>query len=118
MVRHITAAAQIPVPGGKIINEYAGRVNTGDERASVAHMTAPPGWSEPAQTPKFAEYTLVLRGSLTVEHDGGSVQVDAGQAVVTEPGERVRYSVGPDGAEYVAICLPAFAVDLAARDEE
>lgn len=118
MVRRIEKATRIPVPGDKIIDEYVGRVNSGDDRLSIAHMVAPPGWAEPAQTPEFTEYTLVLRGVLRVEHDGGVTEVGAGQAVVTEPGERVRYSVGEEGAEYVAVCLPAFSPETAHRDEE
>ena len=114
----VAAPARIPVPGGKVIDEYVGRVTTGTESVSVAHMTAPPGWEEPAQAPDFDEYTLVLAGSVVVEHDGGRLEVGAGQAVITRAGERVRYSVGGQGAEYVAICLPAFGPDLAHRDEE
>lgn len=117
MVRRIDRATRVPVPGGKVIDEYIGRVNSGDDRLSIAHMIAPPGWAEPAQTPEFAEFTLVLRGTLRVGHDGGVTEVGAGQAVVTEPGERIRYSVGPDGAEYVAVCLPAFAPETAHREE-
>ena len=114
----IEAPTRIPVPGGKVIDEYAGRVTTGTEQVSVAHMKAPAGWSEPAQTPEFDEVTLVLSGSVVVEHDGGSLEVHAGQAVLTEAGERVRYAVGEQGAEYVAVCLPAFAPELAHRDDE
>lgn len=88
MGRLIKNASRIPVPGGKIIDEYVGRVNTGEERISIAHMTAPPGWSEPPQTPSFHEYTLVLRGIVRVEHDGGVTDVGAGQAFVSEPGRR------------------------------
>ena len=84
---------------------------------SVAHMTAPAGWEEPAQTPEFDEVTVVLAGSVVVEHDGGNLTVPAGQAVITRAGERVRYSVGPDGAEYVAVCLPAFDPELAHRED-
>ncbi|CCH80039.1 conserved hypothetical protein [Nostocoides japonicum T1-X7] len=112
----IPTPTTIPVPGGKVIDEHVGRVNTAEEAVSIAHMTAPAGWSEPAQTPDFDEYTLVLRGSLVVEHDGGALDVQAGQAVVTRAGERVRYAAGPGGAEYVAVCLPAFAPELAHRD--
>lgn len=113
----IDAPTQIPVPGGKIINEYAGRVNTGTEAVSIAHMVAPGDWEEPAQSPEFDEYTVVLRGVLLVEHDGGVAEVPAGKGVVTRAGERVRYRTGPDGAEYVAVCLPAFAPDLAHRED-
>src|SRR5262245_33498073 len=114
----ITGPTQIPVPGGKIIEEYIGRVNSGESALSVAKMDAPGGWAEPFQTPDFDEFTLVLRGTVRVEHADGVVEVTAGQAVVTRAGERIRYST-PDGegAEYVAICLPAFAPDLAHRDE-
>jgi mannose-6-phosphate isomerase-like protein (cupin superfamily) len=108
---------RIPVPGGKVIDEYIGRVNTGEQAVSVAHMTAPGGWREPAQVPRFDEVTLVLRGLVRVEHSGGVLDVHAGQAVLTRAGERVRYSTPePDGAEYVAVCLPAFSPDLAGRD--
>jgi len=117
MPRLISSPTSIPVPGGKIINEHVGRVNSGTEAVSVAHMVAPPGWEEPAQTPQFDEITLVLSGSVIVEHDGGELLVPAGQAVVTRAGERVRYRVGDDGAEYVAVCLPAFGPDLANREE-
>lgn len=108
----------IPVPGGKVIDEHVGRVNTGDEAVSVAHMKAPAGWSEPFQAPAFDEYTLVLAGSVVVEHDGGILDVPAGQTIVTRAGERVRYAAGPAGAEYVAVCLPAFAPDLAHREQQ
>ena len=119
MAELIEKATRIPVPGGKVIDEYVGRVNSGEAAVSVAHMVAPGGWSEPAQTPDFDEYTLVLRGSLQVETATGTFDVPAGSAIVTRAGERIRYSV-PDaqGAEYVAICRPAFAPDLAHRDDE
>jgi ethanolamine utilization protein EutQ (cupin superfamily) len=113
----VPAPTRIPVPGGKTIDEYVGRVTTGETAVSVAHMVAPPGWDEPAQTPEFDEITVVLRGVVHVEHDGGLLEVPAGQAVVTARGERVRYSTGPEGAEYVAVCLPAFAPDLAHRED-
>lgn len=114
----VGAPTRIPVPGGKVIDEYAGRASTGGAAVSVAHMQAPAGWSEPAQTPEFDEITLVLRGVVRVEHDGGVLDVGAGQAALTRAGERVRYLVGSEGAEYVAVCLPAFAPELAHRDEE
>ncbi|MBG0827939.1 cupin [Planomonospora sp. ID67723] len=117
MVRKIDSATRIPVPGGKVIDEYVGRVNSGDDRVSIAHMTAPAGWDEPAQAPEFAEYTLVLRGTVLVEHDGGVTEVHAGQAIACEPGEKIRYSCGTEGAEYVAVCLPAFSPETVNRDE-
>lgn len=118
MPKLVESPARIPVPGGKIIEEYVGRVATATSSVSVAHMQAPAGWSEPAQAPEFDEFTVVLRGSLRVEHDDGVIDVTAGQAIVTAAGERVRYSVGPDGAEYVAVCVPAFGPDLAHREDD
>jgi quercetin dioxygenase-like cupin family protein len=116
--RLIAAPTRIPVPGGKTIDEHVGVVNSGDTHVSIAHMVAPAGWDEPAQSPDFEELTLVLRGLLLVEHDGGVLEVAAGQAVVTAPGERVRYSTGPsEGAEYVAVCLPAFTPEAANRHD-
>ncbi|MBC7447571.1 MAG: cupin domain-containing protein [Hymenobacteraceae bacterium] len=101
----------------KRIEEYAGRVNSGHAAVSVAKMTSPGGWEEPGQRPEFEEITVVLRGTLRVEHDGGETWVRAGQAIVTHPGEWVRYSTPePDGAEYVAVCLPAFSPDTVKRD--
>lgn len=117
MPQHLPASTSIPVPGGKIIDEYVGRVNSGTEAVSVARMTAPGGWTEPAQAPAFDEVTLVLRGTVRVEHDGGTLDVGAGEAVLTRAGERVRYSTpDPDGADYVAICVPAFSPDAAGRE--
>jgi quercetin dioxygenase-like cupin family protein len=112
----INNPSRIPVPGGKVIQEYVGRVASATDGVSVARMTAPAGWSEPAQTPAFDEVTLVLRGSVTVEHDAGTLDVLAGEAVLTRAGERVRYAAGPDGADYVAVCVPAFAPELAQRE--
>jgi len=103
------------VPGGKVIEEHIGRVNSGDETVSIARMVAPPGWEEPAQTPAFTEYTVVLRGTVLVEHAGGTTEVSAGESLVTEPGEKIRYSTGAEGAEYIAVCLPAFSPDTANR---
>jgi mannose-6-phosphate isomerase-like protein (cupin superfamily) len=101
----------------KRIEEYVGRVNSGDERISVARMVSPEGWVEPAQRPEFDEYTLVLRGSLRVESDEGSVEVGAGQAVIASAGQWVRYSSpAAGGAEYIAICLPAFSPQTVHRD--
>jgi len=101
----------------KRIEEYAGRVNSGHAAVSVARMVSPVGWQEPGQRPEFEELTIVLRGRLHVEYEGGTLDVRAGQAVVTRPGEWVRYST-PDegGAEYVAVCLPAFSPDTVHRD--
>jgi quercetin dioxygenase-like cupin family protein len=118
MAELIPAPTRIPVPGGKVIDEYVGRVTSGEAAVSVAHMVAPPGWSEPFQQPEFDEVTLVLRGAVRVEHPGGVIDVAAGQAVVTRSGERVRYSTLDSETEYVAVCLPAFAPDLAHRDGE
>jgi len=101
----------------KRIEEFAGRVNSGHGSVSVARMTSPSGWIEPGQRPEFEEITVVLRGMVRVEHAGGAMDVQAGQAVVTAPGEWIRYSTpGPDGAEYVAVCLPAFSPDTVHRD--
>jgi mannose-6-phosphate isomerase-like protein (cupin superfamily) len=110
----ITAAGNKP----KRIEEYAGRVNSGHSGVSVARMVSPGGWLEPGQRPEFEEITVVLRGLLRVETENGTLDVRAGQAVVTAPGEWVRYST-PDaeGAEYLAVCLPAFSPDTVHRDE-
>ncbi|HET7469203.1 MAG TPA: AraC family ligand binding domain-containing protein [Gemmatimonadales bacterium] len=109
----IEAAGNLP----KRIEEYAGRVNSGHGAVSVARMVSPEGWVEPGQRPEFEEITVVLRGLLTVEHQGGALEVRAGQAVVTHPGEWVRYaSPEPGGAEYIAVCLPAFSPATVHRD--
>lgn len=101
----------------KRIEEFVGRVNTGTPSVSIARMVSPEGWLEPGQRPDFDEYTLVLRGTLRVESDAGVLDVGAGQAVVVRRGEWVRYSTpAPGGAEYVAVCLPAFAPDIVHRD--
>ena len=119
MAELIERPTRIPVPGGKVIDEYVGRVNSGEAAVSVAHMVAPGGWVEPAQRPDFDELTLVLKGCVMVEHAEGVFEVRAGQAVVTRAGERVRYTTpDPDGAEYVAICLPAFAPENAHREDD
>jgi quercetin dioxygenase-like cupin family protein len=118
MVRLISTPRRIPVPGGKLIDEFVGRVSTGTEGVSVAQMAAPPGWDEPAQTPEFDEVTVVLSGSLVVEHDGTATEVGAGQAILTPAGETVRYVAGPDGASYIAVCVPAFGPELAHRADE
>jgi len=103
----------------KLIDEYVGRVSTGEERLSVAHMRSPGGWVEPGQRPEFDEYTVVLGGCLRVESEGGDpLDVRAGQAVLVRAGEWVRYSTPEqDGAQYVAVCLPAFAPETVHRDE-
>jgi quercetin dioxygenase-like cupin family protein len=113
----IAAPTRVPVPGGKVIDEYVGRVTTGTSEVSVAHMIAPAGWSEPAQTPEFDEVTVVLAGTVLVSHAEGTLAVHTGQAVLTRAGERVRYSAGDDGAQYVAVCLPAFAPEAAHRED-
>lgn len=121
MVKHIDNPTRVAAAGEppKTIEEYVGRVNTGTEALSVAYMRSPSGWQEPGQLPDFDEYTLVVRGALRVEHEGGEMTVSAGQAVHTSKGEWVRYSSpGPEGAEYVAICLPAFSPDTVHRDPE
>ena len=101
----------------KEIQELAGRVNTGQANVSVARMVSPSGWVEPGQRPEFQEISVVLRGTLHVEHDAGAFDVQAGQAVVAQPGEWVRYSTpGPDGAEYIAVCLPAFSPETVHRN--
>ena len=101
----------------KIIDEFIGRVNSSETRLSVAHMRSPAGWQEPGQTPQFDEFTLVLKGVLRVEHRNGHLDIAAGQAVIAHAGEWVRYSTpDPQGAEYIAICLPAFSPDTVHRD--
>ncbi len=115
MPQLVESPVRVPVPGGKLIDEHVGRASTGTEGFSVAHMRSPAGWEEPAQTPEFDEVTLVLAGAVHVEHDGGVLVVGAGQSVLTRAGERVRYTT-PDGAEYVAVCVPAFAPDTVHRE--
>jgi mannose-6-phosphate isomerase-like protein (cupin superfamily) len=119
MPRLIEAPAVVAAAGTKPkrIEEFAGRVNSGHSGVSVARMVSPSGWLEPGQRPEFEEITVVLRGMLRVEHESGALEVKAGQAVVTAPGEWVRYSTpGPEGAEYVAVCLPAFSPTTVHRD--
>jgi mannose-6-phosphate isomerase-like protein (cupin superfamily) len=119
MPRLIHAPTVIAAAGTepKKIEEFAGRVNSGHGQVSVAKMTSPPGWQEPGQRPEFEEITVVLRGTVRVEYEGGSLEVNAGQAVVTAPGEWVRYSTpGAEGAEYVAVCVPAFSPATVHRD--
>ena len=119
MPRVIEGPTRIEASGNKpkVIDEYVGRVNSQTEALSVAHMRSPGGWVEPGQTPEFDEYTVVLRGLLRVEHRDGALDVRAGQAVVVSGGEWVRYGTPEaEGAEYIAICLPAFAPETVHRD--
>lgn len=119
MPRLVSAPVRVTAAGNKpkLIDEFVGRASTGATHVSAAHMRSPGGWLEPGQTPEFEEVTVVLRGLLRVEHRGGVLDVRAGQAVVTAPGEWIRYSTPEaDGAEYVAICLPAFSPDTVHRD--
>ena len=121
MPRLIDSPAIVKVAGAseKRIEEYAGRVNTGHESVSVGRMIAPEGWHEPGQRPDFEEISVVLRGMLRVEHASGALDVHAGQAVVAHPGEWVRYSSPEkEGAEYIAVCLPAFSPDTVHRDAD
>jgi mannose-6-phosphate isomerase-like protein (cupin superfamily) len=119
MPRLIEAPQRIEAAGNKpkLIDEYVGRVNTGTAALSVAHMRSPGGWVEPGQTPEFDEFTVVLKGTLRVEHSAGVLDVCAGQAIITQAGEWIRYSTPEEsGAEYIAVCLPAFAPDTVHRD--
>ena len=120
-----TAPTLIPKPARvaaagtkpKLIDEYIGRVNSETEGVSVAHMRSPGGWIEPGQTPEFDEFTIVLKGTLHIEHKSGSLDVGAGQAVIAHAGEWVRYSTpSVGGAEYIAVCLPAFSMETVHRD--
>jgi mannose-6-phosphate isomerase-like protein (cupin superfamily) len=120
MPRLIARPTRIPAAGTptKLIDEYVGGPTTATDALSVAHMRSPGGWQEPGQRPDFDEYTVVLRGRLVVEHEGGRLEVTAGQAVITARGEWVRYATpDPGGAEYIAVCLPAFTPARAHRDE-
>lgn len=119
MATLIEAPKQMAADGNKpkVIEEFVGRANSGHTDCSVARMQSPQGWTEPKQTPEFAEYTVVLRGMLLVESEAGTLEVNAGQAVVAPAGEWVRYSSpGPEGAEYVAVCVPAFSYDTVHRE--
>ena len=101
----------------KLIDEYIGRVNSTTSSVSIAHMRSPKGWIEPGQKPDFDEFTIVLKGTLRVAHNGGTLEVKAGQAVIAHAGEWVQYSTpGPEGAEYVAVCVPAFSMESVHRD--
>ena len=116
----IAAPTRIQSAGNKpkLIDEYIGRVNSQTSGASVAHMRSPGGWKEPGQTPEFDEFTVVLRGVLRVKHEGGEIDVREGQAIIARKGEWVQYSTPePDGAEYIAVCLPAFSMETVHRDE-
>ena len=119
MPKFIESPATIEAVGNKpkIIQEFIGCVNSRNEDVSIARMQSPPGWVEPGQTPEFDEYTVVLKGSLRVTHKDGSKDVAAGQAVIVSGGEWVQYST-PDGAEYIAVCLPAFSPATVHRDHE
>ena len=115
----IPQATRIQSAGNKpkLIDEYIGRVNSKTSAASVAHMRSPQGWLEPGQTPEFDEFTIVLKGMLRVEYKSGSLDVHPGQAVVAHAGEWIRYSTPNDeGAEYIAVCLPAFSMETVHRD--
>ena len=115
--KHITAPTRIEAAGNipKVIEEFVGRVNSGTSGVSVARMTSPSGWQEPGQSPEFDEITFVLEGVVHVEHRGGAIDVEAGEAVIAPAGEWVRYST-PGGAQYLAVCVPAFAPDIVHRD--
>jgi mannose-6-phosphate isomerase-like protein (cupin superfamily) len=115
----IPQATRIQAAGNKpkLIDEYIGRVNSKTSAASVAHMRSPGGWVEPGQTPEFDEFTIVLKGTLRVEHKQGALDVRAGQAVIAHAGEWIRYSTPENGgAEYIAVCLPAFSMETVHRD--
>ena len=109
--KRIAAAGNVP----KLIDEYVGRANSATTEISIARMQSPPGWEEPGQRPEFDEYTIVLEGTVRVEHEGGVMEVKTGQAVLTRRGEWVRYST-PQGAQYIAVCLPAFSPNTVHRD--
>jgi hypothetical protein len=114
--RLITEPTCVPVPGGKVINAHVGRFSTGSRAVSVAHMVAPANWGELFETGQFDEITLALWGSVIVDHAGGPTTAMAGQWILTGAGERIRYSCRPGGADFVDICLPAFAPDTVNRE--
>jgi ethanolamine utilization protein EutQ (cupin superfamily) len=119
MATKIEAPAVVAAAGNKpkVIEEFVGRVRSGTSAVSIARMKSPSGWEEPVQRPEFDEYTVVLEGVLRVETDSGTLDIAAGQAVIVGAGERVQYSTpGPDGAVYVAVCLPAFSPDIVHRE--
>jgi len=116
----LSAPTRVEAAGNKpkLIDEYIGRVNSGTSATSVAHMRSPGGWLEPGQTPDFDEFTVVLKGMIRVEYKGGALDVRAGQAVIAHKGQWVRYSTPEtEGAEYIAVCLPAFSMETVHRDE-
>ena len=117
MPTHIAKPTVIQAAGNKpkVIEEFIGRVNSKTEALSIAKMTSPAGWVEPGQTPEFDEYTVVLRGMLRVATKSGTIDVNAGEAIITPAGEWIQYST-PGGAEYIAVCLPAFSPDTVHRD--
>ena len=117
MPRLLAAPTRVAAVGSppKTIDEIVGRVSTATSSISIAHMRSPAGWSEPGQRPEFDEYTVVLKGTLHVEHEGGVLEVGEGQAILTHGGEWVRYST-PEGADYIAVCVPAFSIDTVHRD--
>lgn len=120
MPTHILSPSTITAAGNKpkLIEEFIGRVNSKTDALSIARMKSPGGWVEPGQTPEFDEYTIVLAGCLRVESKDSTIDVKAGQAIITHAGEWVRYSSpDPEGAEYIAVCLPAFSPDTVHRDE-
>lgn len=116
---HTTRPFVVPAPGGKVIEEFVGGASTGTAAVSVAHMIAPPGWDEPWQRPAFDEVTIVLRGTMRVEHDGGHTDVGAGETILCRAGERIRYTnpSPADDCEYWAVCTPAFSPDTVHREE-
>lgn len=119
MPTHIPGPSRVEAAGTKpkIIEEYVGRVNSDNSQVSVAHMRSPRGWTEPGQRPEFEEFTVVLRGMLRVTHEAGELDVKAGEAVIAHRGEWVQYSSpNAEGAEYIAVCMPAFAPEIAHRD--
>ncbi len=115
---HITAPTRVPCAGNKpkLIEEFIGRVNTGESRLSIARMRSPAGWVEPGQTPEFDEFTVVLSGALHVQHQHGKMIVRAGEAVMTRAGEWVQYSTPEGDTQYIAVCLPAFSPDTVHRE--
>jgi mannose-6-phosphate isomerase-like protein (cupin superfamily) len=120
MPQKIATPTRVPGPGNKIIEEFVGRVHTDTSALSIAHMIAPPGWEEPAQQPEFDEVTIMLRGTMRVEHADGVLDVGPGEVVFCEAGERIRYTNPSDTeeSEYWAVCVPAFGIDTVNRDAE